>query len=283
MPGKEESIEKPSKSYSMLFLLLAVPVMLLGALSAAQVTGVIDLNLYLRQAPVVGRMIPQGGPAKQGFQQTLEEQQIAKLKAEKTELDAKLAEVQAKVAALPPQEEVWKKQKAELEKQIAGLKEQIKKLDQAKVDHQKMVERLSVMKPVNAAKILENLPDDMVNMLLAEMDIDTSAKIMAVFDPVRAARLAYPPVKQEQEARSQAEAAKKQSELTKTNFQGLAKTFAAMKAEDAISVIDQLPDNIAVSILKEMNQDAAGKLLSVLAAQNPVRAGNLVSLIGKSN
>ncbi|MDD2421124.1 MAG: hypothetical protein PHC60_01605 [Heliobacteriaceae bacterium] len=273
MPGEVESIGKTSKAYPVLFLILAVPILLLGVLSAAQVTGIVDVTGYLRQVPLINRIVPAADPAKRGFQQTLEEQQIATLQAEKTELADQLAAAQTKLATGQSREAAWQAEKTTLEQQVASLNQQVKKLDQTRLENAELVERLAVMKPVNAARILENLPDDAVNMLLAGMETDTAAKIMAVFEPVRAARLAYPAAKEALEARSKAE-------LSKANLAGLGRTLAAMRAEDAVAVIEQLPDSMAAAILKEMNGDAAGRVLSSLTAQNPAKAGSLVSLLG---
>ncbi|MTV47798.1 hypothetical protein GJ688_02215 [Heliobacillus mobilis] len=282
MPEKLGSQEKQGMSNLKLFFILAVPVMLLAALAAAQTVGAVDIIPYLRQIPVVGTMIPKSDPAKQGSQQTLEEARIARLEAEKADLDAKLTEVQSKATTPVPQDSQVLKEKADLEKQVADLKNQIDKENHVKLDTQKLAERLSAMKPASAAKIMENLPDDTVNSLLNQMDIDVAAKITAALDPVRAARLTMPTGGEDQETRQKADADLKRSQLSKANYQNIGKSLAAMKVEDAAAVIEQLPDDISVSILCEMDQTATGKILSELASINPERAARLVALMGRT-
>ncbi|MBM7867110.1 hypothetical protein GTO89_10535 [Heliobacterium gestii] len=275
--------EKKGMSMMTLFLLMALPVVMLAGLAAAQVTGLVDLSPQLRSLPVVGSLFPQKDPASEGSQQTLEEHRIAQLQAEKEALDAKLTEMQSAATATPvaaPQDDALKQQKAELEKQLAAMKEQTEKEKQAQADLEKLAERLSVMKPANAAKIMENLPDDTVNKLLNGMDVDKAAKITAALDPARAARLASG--NGDVAAREKADTALKKSELTKSNYQNLAKTIAAMKADDAAMLMEQLPDEAIASILREMSQDAAGKVLSSLTYTNPTRAARLVNLMGNA-
>ncbi|MZP30536.1 hypothetical protein GTO91_12510 [Heliobacterium undosum] len=281
-PGAAQG-EKKGMSTMTLFLLLALPVVLLAGLAAAQMTGLIDLSPQLRSLPVIGSFFPQKDPASEGFQQTLEEHRIAQLQAEKEALDAKLAEMQQAAAATPaaaPQDDALKQQKAELEKQLSALKEQSEKEKQAQADLEKLSERLSVMKPASAAKIMENLPDGVVNKLLNGMDVDKAAKITAALDPARAARLTMASSDGDLAAQEKTDSDLKKIELTKSNYQNLAKTIAAMKAEDAAMLMEQLPDDVIAAILREMNQDAAGKVLSALTYTNPTRAARLVNLMG---
>ncbi|ABZ84782.1 hypothetical protein HM1_2226 [Heliomicrobium modesticaldum Ice1] len=276
--------EKKGMSTMTLFFLLALPVVLLAGLAAAQMTGLVDLSPHLRSLPVIGSFFPQRDPASEGFQQTLEEHRIAQLQAEKEALDAKLAEMQAAAASAQStasQDDAVKQQKVELEQQLAALKEQAEKDKQAQADREKLAERLSVMKPASAAKIMENLPDDMVNQLLNGMDVDKAAKITAALSPARAARLSMATGDGDAAARKKADSDLKKSELTKSNYQNLAQTMAAMKADDAAMLMEQLPDEMTASILREMNKDAAGKVLSALTYTNPTRAARLVNLMGR--
>ncbi|KAB2954394.1 hypothetical protein F9B85_01530 [Heliorestis acidaminivorans] len=264
------------------FFVLAIPVFLLGSISAAQVTGVVDFTQYLRQVPVVGALFPEK-EEEAAFQQTFEEYRIAQLEEEKAEMDAQLRELQQQLAWLEPQEDLWNQEKDELEEELKALQEQLEisleQSTQTTVDQQGLVERLALMKPANAAKIMENLPDHMVNSLLSEMDVDEAARIMALFDPLRAARLAYPDINIEIATQDGSQQAVQERSAT---LQSLGRSLAAMQPDEASMLIENLSNDIAVAIMKEMNDEARGKILSSLSFQNPARAAQLVTMIGQS-
>ncbi|MCW2277940.1 hypothetical protein [Heliophilum fasciatum] len=276
--------KKTATSSLMWLLILAIPVVGMAAVAAAQVAGIIDARPWLQQIPVVGAWIPQKTPDQIGFQQTLEERNMAKLQAENADLALKLAEAEAAKAAsasAPPQpsaEEVEKKKQVEAEKQkqAALLQEQIKLAEEAKARDQKLLEKLLAMKPAAAAKIMQEFPDDDISRLLGLMEVEDAAKMMAAFEPARAARIIYPSGGTEYDNRLKDQL---QTAQMKEKYQQLGATLAAMNSADAVLMMEQMQDNMAASVLRAMNQDAAGKLLSAIAAANPSRAAMLVNLM----
>ncbi|QGG48172.1 hypothetical protein [Heliorestis convoluta] len=278
MAKKEETNSKKSTFPWLLFFILAMPVFLLGSISAAQVAGVIDVTNYVRQIPVIGTMIPEK-EEEAFFQQTFEEHRIAQLEEEKAELDNQLRELQQQLVMVEPQEDLWEQEKNELEQSLQILQEQLEQLQNARVDQESLVERLRLMRPADAVKIMENLPDQTINALLAEMDVDEAARLMALFDPVRAARLAYPDIREELENQNRSQQATQERAAT---LQSLGRTMAAMQPNEASMLIENLSNDMAVAILKEMDDASRGRVLSSLSTQNPVRAAQLVTMMGQS-
>lgn len=281
-PQKEPSpSEKKSKSGIIFVSVAALLMALFGGVAAAQVSGMIDVRPMLANVPYVGPLIKeQFGQQSdiQGFQQTLEERDVAAVKAEMAKVEAKLSQAEAALQDFKTKEEQQAKKiqedetrAQEAKKQVSELQEKIKALEQAQVELKATAKKISLMKPAAAVPILNNLPDDTVRKILAEFDDETVAKFYAAMDPVRVARLTYPDAAKESEK-------KQLEELTKGNYQELAATLSNMKPEAAVIILEQISQDMAVSILKEMDKGASANILSVM---DPSRAAAIVSNMGK--
>ncbi len=65
-------------------------------------------------------------------------------------------------------------------------------------------------------------------------------------------------------------------------YKQMANMYSAMKPNEAALVISELDENTAKSILLEMDNKIAGKIMSAIATTNPKYAANISKLIVKS-
>lgn len=114
-----------------------------------------------------------------------------------TKLEARKQKLDAKEAELNKLEEELQKQKEALEKRLAGLEEVRDKIatkleDKVKTDQQKvdtLVAVYSNMKPVQAAKIVEGLNEDLAVEVLGKMKNKSAAEILNLMDAEKAKKI----------------------------------------------------------------------------------------------
>jgi flagellar motility protein MotE (MotC chaperone) len=114
-----------------------------------------------------------------------------------TKLEARKKELDAKETELNNLEEELHKQKEDLEKRLATLEEVRQKIaakleDKVKVDQQRVDTLVSVyanMKPVQAAKVIEGLNEDLAVEILAKMKNKSAAEILNLMDSEKAKKI----------------------------------------------------------------------------------------------
>ncbi|MDZ4677634.1 MAG: hypothetical protein SGI74_09015 [Oligoflexia bacterium] len=114
-----------------------------------------------------------------------------------TKLEARKKELDAKETDLASLETELHKQKEDLEKRLAALEEVRQKIsakleDKVKVDQQRVDTLVSVyanMKPVQAAKVIESLNEDLAVEVLAKMKNKSAAEILNLMDSEKAKKI----------------------------------------------------------------------------------------------
>lgn len=173
--GKEKEAPKKAKSSGILFKLILVFVLLLmlagGGVAAGIYLGLIDLpaiaaKYKLHDLPVVGQYIPK--PA---------------TNFETVDLPPEAPAAEKPAAEAPPAPAPPAAKPEELKENLAKTRQ----------EEAKRISRLArlygEMKPDEALPILRELDDPTVLAILAKMEDGQAAKIMALFDAKRAARL----------------------------------------------------------------------------------------------
>lgn len=139
----------------------------------------LDLDL-LRRLPFVGSLIPSSKPQGSEVEKPVVPEVDAK-EMEREQLDRLSRELESRRAELDRLEATLSEREARLSSEREALR--------GYEDYGKIAKLYSLMRPEEAAKVMKELPDDLVISLLVGMDEERAAKILANLEPEHAARL----------------------------------------------------------------------------------------------
>ena len=145
------------------------------------------------------KVSPEAGPeaaetkSKKGQPKTWSDEEIALF----TKLEDRKKQLDAREAQLAKLDEELQSQKLEIERRLASLEEVREKIsskleDKVKVDQLKvesLVGMYAKMKPVQAAKVIEGINEDLAVEVLSKMKSTAAAEILNLMDPEKAKKL----------------------------------------------------------------------------------------------
>lgn len=114
---------------------------------------------------------------------------VSPLEIENKELQGKIVEQQEQLSAFEIENNLLKAENEKIQKELSDLAADLKEEADVKVNMEYTAELYRDMKPDAIVRIMDNMDDEKVLLILTELDTSQSSKILAQMDPQRAALL----------------------------------------------------------------------------------------------
>jgi len=114
---------------------------------------------------------------------------ISPLEKENQELRSTIAQLEGKIAALEGEKTKIMQEQAELQQELADLRAYKSQREDLIINSRQLASFYKEMKPEAVARIMENMDDNTVLLVLPLLDKEQSGKILSLLDPQRAALL----------------------------------------------------------------------------------------------
>ncbi|MDX9872911.1 MAG: hypothetical protein RBT41_10905 [Clostridia bacterium] len=172
-------------NFIIIVVIISLIVVLIAGITAADKMGVIDIKAQFSQAfahvPIIGEMLGEEEaepPAVPG---------ISPLEKENRQLNLQLTDAQKRITALEEEKTVSLKMIEELQRELVELRKYKENREQLLLETKELAVYYQEMKPQAVVKIMANLDDETIMMILPLLDTGQVANILSLMDPQRAA------------------------------------------------------------------------------------------------
>lgn len=165
-------------------ILILIAIILIGSAGAfaAHQVNFIDLSPVFAKVPFMHGLVKK--PAEDP-----EELLTSPIEEENKQLREENSELQSKITSLEEEKTKLMEQVTEIQNEVNSLKAEKNDQKETEINTQKLAEYYREMEPKAAVKIMENLDDETILLLLSLLEKKQSGEIISLMDPQRAAFL----------------------------------------------------------------------------------------------
>lgn len=166
-------------------VLLCLIAVLAGGLWAASTVGLIDFRDLIAKLPYASKIIKEGAPDEKSPQPVI----VSPIEKENKELRAKIRELETQTAGFEGEKTKLLQQVETMQKELISLRKYKTENENRALNAVQLAAYYQEMKAEAVVKVMNNLDDYTVIMILPLLEKDHTAKILSLMEPQRAALL----------------------------------------------------------------------------------------------